>query len=275
MRRRKETFRDLDVIATAADPAALTAHFVALPLGRRGGGARRHEGDGDLVGRPALRPARRAARVVREPPPALHRLEGPQRRAARGGGEARAFGLRVRRRDGRDRRGLPDARRGGALRLPRLRVHPARAARELRRARGGARRRAARARRARRPARRPAHAHRLVGRQGHARGDGARRARASATSTSPSATTSTACARASWQRQRELDRAAERAAGAVPDPARGRGQHPRRRLARHVRRGHGRLRVGDGVAAHVLRPRLRPSACSRRWRTRTSTASAT
>jgi DNA polymerase (family X) len=31
VRRRRETFRDLDVIATAADPAALTAHFVSLP----------------------------------------------------------------------------------------------------------------------------------------------------------------------------------------------------------------------------------------------------
>ena len=31
VRRRKETFRDLDIIATAADPAALTAHFVELP----------------------------------------------------------------------------------------------------------------------------------------------------------------------------------------------------------------------------------------------------
>jgi DNA polymerase (family 10) len=30
-RRRRETFRDLDVIATATDPGALTAHFVALP----------------------------------------------------------------------------------------------------------------------------------------------------------------------------------------------------------------------------------------------------
>lgn len=30
-RRRRETFRDLDVIATATDPAALTAYFVALP----------------------------------------------------------------------------------------------------------------------------------------------------------------------------------------------------------------------------------------------------
>ena len=32
MRRRRETFRDLDLIATATDPAALTAAFVALPL---------------------------------------------------------------------------------------------------------------------------------------------------------------------------------------------------------------------------------------------------
>jgi DNA polymerase (family 10) len=30
-RRRRETFRDLDVIATSTDPPALTAHFVALP----------------------------------------------------------------------------------------------------------------------------------------------------------------------------------------------------------------------------------------------------
>ncbi len=30
-RRRRETFRDLDVIATATDPAALTSHFVGLP----------------------------------------------------------------------------------------------------------------------------------------------------------------------------------------------------------------------------------------------------
>jgi DNA polymerase (family 10) len=31
VRRRRETFRDLDVIATASDPAALTQHFVGLP----------------------------------------------------------------------------------------------------------------------------------------------------------------------------------------------------------------------------------------------------
>ncbi len=32
IRRRRETFRDLDVIATSSDPAALTAHFVSLPF---------------------------------------------------------------------------------------------------------------------------------------------------------------------------------------------------------------------------------------------------
>ena len=32
VRRRRETFRDLDLIATSSDPAALTAHFVSLPF---------------------------------------------------------------------------------------------------------------------------------------------------------------------------------------------------------------------------------------------------
>ena len=32
VRRRRETFRDLDIIATSGDPAALTAHFVSLPF---------------------------------------------------------------------------------------------------------------------------------------------------------------------------------------------------------------------------------------------------
>jgi DNA polymerase (family X) len=32
VRRRRETFRDLDIIATSSDPAALTAHFVSLPF---------------------------------------------------------------------------------------------------------------------------------------------------------------------------------------------------------------------------------------------------
>ena len=143
VRRRKETFRDLDLIATATDPGELTAFFVQLPWVRRRRRARRHEGDGRLERGPPLRPPRRAARVVREPAPALHRLEGAQRRDARGRGAPRPLHLRVRRDDGRDRRGVPHRGRGRALRVPRLPADRAGAARELRRAGGGASRRAA------------------------------------------------------------------------------------------------------------------------------------
>ena len=110
------------------------------PLGRRRRGEGTDEGDGRLPRRLPLRPARRAAGVLRQPAPALHRLEGPQRRAARGRGAAQALRLRVRRGEHRDRRDVHRAHRGGAVPLPRLRLHPAGAARELRRARGGAER---------------------------------------------------------------------------------------------------------------------------------------
>ncbi len=53
----------------------------AACLGRRRRRARRHEGDRAVERRAALRSARRPARVVRQPAPALHGLEGPQRRA--------------------------------------------------------------------------------------------------------------------------------------------------------------------------------------------------
>ena len=56
-------------------------------LDRREG---RHEGDRDHERGVPARPAGRATRVVREPAAALHRLEGPQRRAARGRGAPRA-----------------------------------------------------------------------------------------------------------------------------------------------------------------------------------------
>ncbi len=137
-RRRRETFRDLDVIATATDPAALTALLRRPALGARGGGARRHEGDGRHAAGPPHRPARRAAGELRRPAPALHRIQGAQRRAARGRGAPRALGVGVRRhRDCHGRR-APLSRRGVALRVPRVRVHPAGAARERRRARGRA-----------------------------------------------------------------------------------------------------------------------------------------
>ena len=68
-------------------------------------------------------------------------------------------------------------------------------------------RRAAGARRAGRPARRPAHAHALVGRrQEHARGDGAQPRSRAATSTTRSPTTRTTCARAGSRRRRRRSR---------------------------------------------------------------------
>ena len=85
------------------------------------------------------------------------------------------LGLGVRRQGRRDRRGHHPRGRGGALRAPRLPVHPSGAAREPRRARGRAGGDAAAARRAGRPARRPPCAHDLVGRrEGELGGDGAR-----------------------------------------------------------------------------------------------------
>ena len=94
------------------------------------------QGDGRLARRLPLRPARRATRVLRQPAPALHRLEGPQRRAPRGRRPTEALGVGVRRGEHRDGRDVHGAHRGGAVPAPRLRVDPSRAARELRRARG-------------------------------------------------------------------------------------------------------------------------------------------
>ena len=142
MRRRRETFRDLDIIATSTDAPALIELLHDVAVGRGGRRQGRHEGDRDLERRPPLRPARRPARVVREPAPALHGLEGPQRRAARG----RASGAASRSPSTASPPSRPArsftaedeeelyAHLGYAL-------HPARAARERRRARGGAARR--------------------------------------------------------------------------------------------------------------------------------------
>ena len=110
MRRRLETVRDVDLIATATDPAALTEHFVshfrAWPRWRRTAPTK-----ATVVSlrRLPLRPSSRAPRELREPPPALHRLEGPQRRPARGRRPPQALGLRVRRRAVETGRGLPTA----------------------------------------------------------------------------------------------------------------------------------------------------------------------
>ena len=137
VRRRRETFRDLDIIATATDAQALIDAFTGFDWVAEVEGEGRDEGDGDLVRGLPVRPPGRAAGVLRQPAPALHRLEGAQRRDARGGAAPRPLDLRVRRRRGRERRGAHVRGRGGALRVARLPVHPARAARERRRARGG------------------------------------------------------------------------------------------------------------------------------------------
>ena len=90
VRRRRETFRDLDIIATATDAQALIDAFTGsdwvAEVKAKGG----DEGDGDLVRGLPLRPPGRAAGVLRQPAPALHRLEGAQRRDARGGRAAAA-----------------------------------------------------------------------------------------------------------------------------------------------------------------------------------------
>ena len=112
-RRMRETVRDLDVIATATDPQALVDYFCALrwvvDVAREG----TDQGDGRLARRVAVRPARRAAGVLRQPASALHRLEAPQRRVARGRGAARLLDLGVLRDGRRERRGaqVRDARR--------------------------------------------------------------------------------------------------------------------------------------------------------------------
>ena len=149
VRRKGDTAKDIDIIATrrrrrGADLDARRAG--AGGVGRRPGrGGRARE---DALGDEG-RPAGRRARPVRQRAAALHRLQGPQRAAARGRGAARAARLRVRDPRRRDRRDAALRDRGGGLRAARLRVDPARAARGARRARGGARRHAPAADRAR------------------------------------------------------------------------------------------------------------------------------
>ena len=92
-----DSVKDLDIIATAHDPealanaAALAASTVAAASGVGAAGARlthAHRAGG--------RPARRRARAVRQPPPALHGLQAAQRGAARGRGAPGPARLRVR-----------------------------------------------------------------------------------------------------------------------------------------------------------------------------------
>ena len=82
-RRWADTCKDLDIVASASDPAALVEAFAELPGVEEvsTSGTRRREG-AHLPG-PAGGPADRARRELRQPAPALHRLgAGTTRRCA-------------------------------------------------------------------------------------------------------------------------------------------------------------------------------------------------
>ena len=149
--------------------AALDRLRVDLGRGRR-------QGDHPLG--PAGGPQDRAGGGLRQPAPALHGLREAQRGDAHRGGAARPARERVRDRRRRERRvrGLRD--RGGGLRAARDAVHPARAAREPRRARGRARGPAPEARSSWTTSAATCTAHHPLRRPRERRGDGERRARA-------------------------------------------------------------------------------------------------
>ena len=245
LRRLADSVKDLDVIATASDPAALVARAApsstlveSVRIQRR----RRRARD-DALGAEG-RPQGRRARPVRQRAPALHRLQGAQRGAARVGRAARAARLRVRDPRRRDRRDDSAARPRRRSTRARARLDPARAARGPRRARGcAAGGTACRSWSSSSDIRGDLHCHTTLsdGRQ-TARGDGrgARGRAATSTSRSPttpprtgSATTSPPDdARAPHRGGARAQRALRRLRAA----RRHRVEHPPRRLARLPRR---------------------------------------
>ena len=125
VRRRCETVHDLDIIATATDPAR--SRPTSPPCRGRGcshAGRRRRPSS---PRRPALRPPRRARRATAacsSASPARPRTASLFARTPCGA----SCRVGVRRREHRDGRRLSRGRRGGAVPAPRLRVDPARAA---------------------------------------------------------------------------------------------------------------------------------------------------
>ena len=192
LRRLADSVKDLDVIATADDPRGARARrWPSCRSSSRSAQSGRRRRARDDPRRAEGRPEGRRAGPVRQRAAALHRLQGAQRGAARGGRAARPARLRVRhprRRDGRDA-ALRD--RGGGLRGARAgrgsRPSCARAAASSRRRAG---RRRCRSWSTLEDLRGDLHCHTTLsdGRQDR-RGDGRRRRASAATSTSRSPTT--------------------------------------------------------------------------------------
>ena len=81
VRRWAETCKDIDLIATAEEPAALAEHLAAPLADRRRRQPRAQRRPRPDPQRDLGRPADRRPGGVRQPAPALHRLPGPQRQA--------------------------------------------------------------------------------------------------------------------------------------------------------------------------------------------------
>ena len=211
LRRLADSVKDLDIIATAQDPSRWSAALAELPLVESVlvGGRRRRARD-HALGHEG-RPQGRRARPVRQRAPALHRLQGAQRGAARGRGAARAARLAstgssttrpARRCAARPRRRSTS---GSACRGSRPSC--ARAAASSRRRLKGE---LPQLRDAGGPARRPALPHDALRRPPDARADGRGRAARAATSTSRSPTTRPRTASATTSRPRRCEARIER-----------------------------------------------------------------
>ena len=275
VRRRKETFRDLDVIATATDPASLTAYFTELPWVQEI--AAHGDTKATVVSAEGLR---FDLRVV--PPESygnlLQHFTGSKDHNVAMREEAVRRGLSI------SEYGVTTVETGDVFRTEDedalyefLGYQPI--APELREDNGELEA----ARRGELPqlvelgagARRPAHAHALVrGRQEHARGDGrgGDRARLRVLRDHRPLALSPRRPHAGAARG---DRAGARAVSEAPDPRRRRGEHPHERRGRRRPRRISRGSTGSSPPSTRRRRPGRRSACSRRWTTRTSTASAT
>ena len=122
LRRWTDSVKDVDIIATASDPAALARALTELELVESVRPERRRRRAGDHSHRPEDRPQGRRARPVRQRAPALHGRQGAQRGAARVGRPARAARVRVRDPRRRHRRDAALLDRGGGLHGARARA---------------------------------------------------------------------------------------------------------------------------------------------------------